>query len=281
MLDPALQMVAKHLDMAGELTATRLGHGLSNHTWLLRSPNEAVVVRQWRRLDGTRRLRPEFETSIWRAAAARNLAPEIRWADVAQGLVAAEFLSDARTWTDEDFAAVDNWPRLSRLLSRFNDLSHPLPKYSPLAAAQRYTRMLAGTQLTPWETAEREELLSLAAQHERDNPAAVICHNDLLPANVLELPDGGLRLIDFEYAGRGSCLFDWATVAAFGDLDESGWQELINVMSRERATKLRNFSATIRLVRLLAYFWARMEQRSRQQEPGLEALRTRMQTALG
>jgi len=281
MLDPQLEAVAAQLNMRGELSVQRLGQGLSNHTWLVRSVDDAVVVRQWRILHGTRRLRPELEISLWRAAAARNLAPEIRWADVAQGVVAAEFLDEARTWTDQDFCDRQNWPRLSRLLSRFNELNHPLPQYSPLAAAQAYTSMPVGEALSPWEQGCRDELLSLSAQHERDNPATVICHNDLVPANVLELPGGGLRLIDFEYAGRGHCVFDWATIAAFGDLDTSGRGELLKVMSRDTVLRPGAFPTAIRLVRLLAYFWARMELHERPEDAGLAELSNRVRSALG
>lgn len=280
MLNAALQTVANQLAIGGELIAAPLGQGLSNHTWLLRGADDAVVVRQWRPLDGTRRLRPEFEISLWRAAAARNLAPEILWADVAQGVVAAEFLGDARPWTDRDFSNRDNWPRLSRLMSRFNELNHPLPKYSPLAAAQAYTTGLMGETLTSWEQAQRDELLRLSAEYERDNAATVICHNDLLPANVLELPGGGLRLIDFEYAGRGHGVFDWATIAAFGDLDGPDRNELLNVMSRDTVLRPEVFPAAVRLVRLLAYFWSRVRLLNCPTDTGLAVLQQRMQAAL-
>jgi thiamine kinase len=281
MLDPQLETVAAKLNMRGELSVQRLGQGLSNHTWLVRGADDAVVVRERQPLHGTRRLRPEFEISLWRAAAARNLAPEIRWADIAQGVVVAEFLGDARCWTDQDFSNHRNWPRLSRLLTRFNELGHPLPRYSPLTAAQAYTVVSLSEALSPWEQEHRDELLSLAAQHERDNAATVICHNDLVPANVLELPGGGLRLIDFEYAGRGHPVFDWATIGAFGDLSGSGRAELLKVMSRDTVLRPEAFPAAIRLVRLLAYFWAQMELHKRPEDTGLAALRNRMRAALG
>ncbi len=280
MLEPLLAEVATKLRIRGELTAERLGHGLSNETWLLRGAEEAVVVRRWQPLEAARRLPPEFEISLWRAAAARNLAPEIRLADVAEGVVAAEFLGDARTWADQDFADPGNWPRLSRLLSRFNELSHPLPRYSPLAAATAYTNLPPGEAMTPWEQSHREELLKLAVEHERDNAATVVCHNDLLPANVLELAGGGLRLIDFEYAGRGHQVVDWATIAVFGDIEGARRAEFLNVMSRDNVLRANAFPDAIRLVRLLAYFWARMVLRNRAEDLRLVDLRDRMRAAL-
>jgi thiamine kinase len=279
-LDPVLKRVAARLGLAGEVTAQRLGKGLSNDTWLLRSEDDAVVVRQWQVSENRQRLLPEFEVSIWRAAAARHLAPEVRWADVAEGLVAAEYLADARPWTNEDLANPDNWGRLARLLSRFNQLEHPLPKYSPRAAAEVYLRALPRRGLDDRQRVLSEELLTLSAYYERHFVATAVCHHDLMPANILELPGGGLRLIDFEYAGKGHPFFDWATVAAFGDLDSTASSEFLQLMSRDAPPKAKAFPSVVRLVRLLAYFWTCVELQARPEEVGIAQLRAQLLSAL-
>ncbi len=280
-LDPVLETVAARLGLAGELTTQRLGQGLSNNTWLLRGEDSAVVVRQWQVAEGRQRLPPEFEVSIWRAAANRNLAPEILWADVSQGLVAAEYLADARPWTNEDFGNRENWARLARLLSRLNQLEHPLPKYSPRAAAEVYVRALPRRALDDRQRVLSEELLTLSAYYERNFVATAVCHHDLMPANILELPGGGLRLIDFEYAGKGHPLFDWATVAAFGELDSIASGELLQLMSRDEPPKAKAFPSVVRLVRLLAYFWVCVELQTRPDEADLAQLQGQLLSALG
>lgn len=51
----------------------------------------------------------------------------------------------------------------------------------------------------------------------------VLCHNDLLAANLLDEPSSGrIRLVDWEYSGMGHPLFDLANAASNADLDADG-----------------------------------------------------------
>ena len=47
----------------------------------------------------------------------------------------------------------------------------------------------------------------------------VLCHNDLLPANMI-MSAGRLWLVDWEYAGMGHPLFDLASVSANAGLSD-------------------------------------------------------------
>jgi thiamine kinase-like enzyme len=49
------------------------------------------------------------------------------------------------------------------------------------------------------------------------NEAPVLCHNDLLPANFIDSPDG-VRLVDWEYAGMGNRWFDLGNFAVNNEL---------------------------------------------------------------
>ena len=53
------------------------------------------------------------------------------------------------------------------------------------------------------------------------------CHNDLLPANFLALPDGGLCLLDWEYAGMNDRYFDLGNFAVNNELDADGEEALV------------------------------------------------------
>jgi thiamine kinase-like enzyme len=55
----------------------------------------------------------------------------------------------------------------------------------------------------------------------------VPCHNDLLPANVLRLPDGGVMLVDWEYTGMGHRFFDLGNLAVNCQLDEAAEARLL------------------------------------------------------
>ncbi len=64
---------------------------------------------------------------------------------------------------------------------------------------------------------------AFAAQPEPACP----CHNDLLPANFLVLPGGGLCLLDWEYAGMNDRYFDLGNFVVNNELDQSGEEALV------------------------------------------------------
>jgi thiamine kinase-like enzyme len=78
----------------------------------------------------------------------------------------------------------------------------------------------------------------------------VPCHDDLLPANVLHVGDGGIMLIDWEYAGMGHGMFDVANLAAGADLDEQEESRLLAAYV-ERKPSFGDHAA-LRLMRIMS-----------------------------
>jgi thiamine kinase-like enzyme len=89
----------------------------------------------------------------------------------------------------------------------------------------------------------------------------VLCHNDLVAANVLD--DGNLVLVDFEYAVRAAPVLDLAGLAGMNDYGDRACRELLAAYNGDTRTPIApaELSATVRMVRLIAYFWARMSER--------------------
>ena len=75
------------------------------------------------------------------------------------------------------------------------------------------------------------------------------------------LTDGATaRLIDFEYAGRGAPLLDLASLAGMNGFTAEQQRLLLAEYYGKPAveTMARELDAAVRMVRLLAYFWARV-----------------------
>ncbi len=76
-------------------------------------------------------------------------------------------------------------------------------------------------ELPPDEQALCDELLELYAAptiekvrlHQPDRPP-VFCHNDTYHGNVMQLTDGSIKLLDFEFSCRGHIAFDFANLFA-------------------------------------------------------------------
>jgi thiamine kinase-like enzyme len=111
--------------------------------------------------------------------------------------------------------------------------------------------------LTTDERAWAEELKTLARAFDASYPPTAFCHNDLVMANILG--DGATaRLIDFEYAGRAAPLLDLANLAAMNDFAALQRRLLLSEYYGKAADAPteRELDGAIRMVRVLAYFWA-------------------------
>jgi thiamine kinase-like enzyme len=194
----------------GTPTGERLSGGLSNEIWKVTDDAGTHVVRLGRdypfhHVDRAR------EVMTAQAAHAAGFGPEVRFS--APGVMVTAFIG-ARTWGAEDLRA--NPQRVARLLSEFHrrmpaGISGPAFLFWPFHVVRDYARTLRGTA----HEDVTAPFLSLSEEMERAQvPLPIVFgHHDLLPANFLD--DGQrLWLIDYEYAGFGTALFDLAGAAS-------------------------------------------------------------------
>src|SRR5690606_13431550 len=237
---------------AAAVDLTPLGGGLRPRSVLAAVSGRRFVVRV---SDDPRAgaLELPVEASVTDEAAALGIAPPVVAADARGGALITEYLSRARPLTAEALAAPQNVVRLARLLKRLHSIRRPLRKYDPEALADAYTRGLGA--LGADDRRRAAELRELARAYAARYPSHVLCHNDLIASNVLD--DGELKLVDFEYAVTAAPVLDLAGVAALNHFDDDGWQ-LANAYYGASPVPFtqRELRRVVRLVRLIAYFWA-------------------------
>lgn len=210
----------------GAITAEPLKGGLSNESWRVTDSQGSHVVRFGKdfpvhHVDRAR------EAMSARAAHAAGLAPEVEY--TAPGVMVCAFI-EARTWTAADVRA--NPERVGELLRAFH---HTLPAHVtgtpvmfwPFHVIRDYARTLREGE-SPF-LGEVPRLLAMAEAFEAAQlPLPIVFgHHDLLPGNFL---DDGRRiwLIDFEYAGFGTAMFDVAGAAANAEMDEAQAEALLS-----------------------------------------------------
>jgi thiamine kinase-like enzyme len=204
----------------GTPTGERLSGGLSNEIWKVTDDAGTHVVRLGRdypfhHVDRAR------EAMTARAAHAAGFGPEVRYA--APGVMVTAFIG-ARTWGADDLCADPE--RVARLLSDFHqrmaaEVTGAAFLFWPFHVIRDYARTLRGTV----HEAVTPPFLALADELERAQvPMPIVFgHHDLLPANFLD--DGRrLWLIDYEYAGFGTALFDLAGAASNAEMPpDASW----------------------------------------------------------
>lgn len=228
---------------SGQIEIEPLTGGLSNESWLVTDAAGRHVVRLGRdfpfhHVDRRR------EVMTARAAHAAGFAPRVEYSE--PGIMVSAFL-DARTFDAADVRA--NPERIGRLIRDFHTT---MPRYIEgpgfmfwvFHVIRDYARTLksGGSRMTD----RLQAWLDLSDQLEAiQTPLPIIFgHNDLLPANFLD--DGRkLWLIDFEYAGFSTAMFDIAGAASNAEMseDEAGVLLEAALGSRPDAAITRSFHA--------------------------------------
>lgn len=210
----------------GPVDITPLSGGLMNETFLVVDPAGKHVVRFGEDLPYHHVVR-EREVMVARAAYAAAVGPQVEYAQ--PGIMVSAYI-DARPC---DAAAIrDNRGRVAKLIRRFHErmpreVTGPPAMFWVFHAIRHYVRMLEQTRSRM--TAEIPYYLALAEEFEEaQTPLPIVFgHNDLLPENVLD--DGQrLWLVDFEFAGFNTALFDVAGLASNAEMAEEEAEDLIS-----------------------------------------------------
>ncbi|MBM3614172.1 MAG: choline kinase [Alphaproteobacteria bacterium] len=191
----------------GEITAEPLHGGLSNESWKVTDAAGTHVVRFGR------------DYPFHHVDRAR---------EVMTARAAGQFIT-AATWTGADVCAAPD--RVGALLRRFH---HEMPAqitgagfiFWPFHVIRDYARTIAAGN-SPFAPGLPDHL-DLAARLEvaQVSMPIVFGHHDLLPANFLD--DGQkLWLIDYEYAGFGTAMFDLAGAASNAGMNGAETEALL------------------------------------------------------
>jgi thiamine kinase-like enzyme len=194
----------------GDVQAEPLSGGLSNEIWKVTDGRGAHVLRFCDEYPFHHVSRAR-EAMTSRAAHAAGFAPAVEY--TAPGVMVTAFL-EARTWGPEDLQA--DPARIALFLRKFHSdmpgfVSGEAYLFWVFHVIRDYARTLAGSR----HAKDLPRFTELAAALEAVQvPLPIIFgHNDLLPANILE-DDRRLWLIDYEYAGYSTALFDLAGAAS-------------------------------------------------------------------
>lgn len=198
----------------GRVSPVPLAGGLTNDNFLVEDGGERYVVRVGGDIPAHNIVR-STEAAASRAAHAAGVSPRVHYAD-SNALVIG--FVEGRTLKPEDVRAPENHARLVDLIKRAHreipkHFPGPAPLFWVFQVVRHYDRTLRELR-SPHVSA----LTAFARMAERLEQAVgpidiVFGHNDMLAANLLD--DGErLWLVDWEYAGFNSPLFDLGGLAS-------------------------------------------------------------------
>ena len=201
----------------GQVTLTPLAGGLTNLSWVANDGGEMFVVRCGGDIPVHHVFR-DRERAASRAAFAAGISPEV--VHVEPGITVLRFI-EGRTFEEADMRSA-----LGRLVPLLKTCHREVGKHVVGPAnvfwvfhvIRDYVRLIDADA----------KYLALAERLEAAQvPLPIVFgHHDLLPGNLMD--DGQrLWLIDWEYGGFGTALFDLANLSSNGNFDSAEDTELL------------------------------------------------------
>jgi thiamine kinase-like enzyme len=205
---------------SGPIELKRLDGGITNRNYLVDVGNEQFVARIGEPLNvlGVDR---RNELLCNRAAESLGVSPPLVFGE--NGVIVSRYIP-SRTLDPAGAREPGFAPRLARILRQLHDgwdtVHGDMLFFSPFQSSRTYveTSTRLGAVLPPDIELMLEATRKLS--HAVDPYIPTLCHNDMLPANVL---DDGRRIwiVDWEYAGMSHPLFDLAGFSANCDYSEA------------------------------------------------------------
>jgi thiamine kinase-like enzyme len=221
MLDQASnEAIARLPCWSGSIDIAPLAGGITNRNYRVTTRDQQrYVVRIGRDIPEHGVLR-FHELAAARAAHAAGLSPEVVYA--ADGFLVSRFI-DGRTLTPADVRDAGTLERIVALVRRCHQqmaqhFHGPALIFWVFHVIRNYLQLLQVRQASPL-TIPLAALAARAERLERElGPVTIVfAHNDLLAGNLMD--DGRrLWLIDWDYAGFNSPLFDLANLATNNEL---------------------------------------------------------------
>jgi thiamine kinase-like enzyme len=202
----------------GSVTLEPLRGGLTNISYVATDRSGKYVVRCGEDIPAHHVFR-DREVAVSRAAFEAGLSPEI--VHVEPGITVLRFI-EGRTFTETDLRAAAS--RIVALLKTCHRdvarrLRGPANMFWVFHVIRDYVRLIDADP-TYLALADRLEATQVPLP-------IVFGHNDLLPGNVMD--DGRrLWLIDWEYAGFGTAMFDLANLSSNGEFSAAEDQALLD-----------------------------------------------------
>lgn len=235
---------------SGPVHPKPLQGGLSNLSYTVEDAGKKYVVRFGQDFPFHHVYRSR-EIMTARAAHASGFAPEVVYTSA--GVMVSRFI-DGKTYAPADVAA--NISSVADIVRRFHtemprQISGPGFAFLVFHVIRDYARTLRDGDSRMID--RLPEFLALSAELEKTQPPLPIVfgHNDFLPANILD--DGErLWLIDFEYAGFTTAMFDLAGLASnAGFVEEQSVELLARYFGEKPSPQLIQAHAAMQCASLL------------------------------
>ncbi|MCK7595957.1 phosphotransferase family protein [Microbulbifer sp. CAU 1566] len=229
--------------------------GLTNRSFLIDAGDKKLVLRINAPNSLALDLNRAAEAEALQQASPKDLCAPLVYVDPAHRYLLTQFVDGAPL----DINQPQAFAQLAQLLRQIHQLPPISVQLDIADKADRYWQSIdRNTDFFP-ALAQLYQLMELQLKQSSARPENYrLCHNDLLPDNLLQDRSGQLRAIDWEYTACGDPFFDLATVTTGYDLDRQQQRALLSEYLLRPAceadlTRLDHWKRTYRYLSVLWY----------------------------
>ena len=202
-----------HWAGALDLRVERLKGGITNKNYKISVNGESFVLRLAGAGTHLLGIDREHEYAAALSAAAAGIGPEVLCFIRPEGCLVTRFVEGVPLPSDE-MRRAENIPSIAGALHRIHGMPRIPGAFSPFRTVENYaqTAQKYGVSFPPSFDRLMERMHEIEIAFLTSPVAPHPCHNDLVNENLLD--DGGIRILDWEYAGMGDIFFDLANFCA-------------------------------------------------------------------
>ncbi len=246
-----------------KVVAEQIKGGHSNNNFLVEDQGESFFVRLGHDLD-VHCVKRFNELAVSRAAHSAGISPEVMWQE--PGVMVTRYIHGT-TLTKKDIAKQDNLTRLIPLIQKchrhlIRHIQGPVLMFWVFHVCRNYAAILRKDNHPISEVLPRLMDINSVLEKAVGPVDPVVTHNDLLASNFID--DGEkLWIIDWEYAGFNTALFDLACFSSFCDLPLDREDQILEAYFQSRVTDelRRRFIALKCASELWTYLWSPVSER--------------------
>jgi thiamine kinase-like enzyme len=231
--------------------AVPLEGGITNRNYVACFGGAKYVVRLPGKDTGLLEIDREAEREANEAAARAGVGPEVAAMLSDPPCLVTRFV-EGREMTPSELREPAALAEVARLVRALHDSGERVRSgFSGFRIVETYAATARGRGTSVPPAYERAHITAERIEAALGVPLPVLCHNDLLAANFLR-SGGGIRVVDWEYAGMGDRYFDLGNFAVNNEL-EAPQEEVFLAAYLGEAAAPRQLAA-LRLMRFMSDF---------------------------
>lgn len=223
----------RHWSSTRPTVSRPLAGGLTNQSFLLAAGSEQLVLRINSPISAALDLNRTAEEQAMRLVSRAGLCAPLVYCDPKHRYLVTRYVA-GKKWSANTGAAMPRLAQLLRCIHRLPAIAEELDIERKIAS---YWRSIApGYVYFPLLKSLENKVLQHTAAARSLSEGSSLCHNDLLPENLISSAEGGLLAIDWEYAATGDPFYDLAVIAQGHGLDEDQQEQLLTAYLQRDAS---------------------------------------------